>query len=237
MPKKRGAPRFEFNQRIADRILEAIVDGKSLRSICELQSMPSRSTVLKWLEENPSFADRYAHAREAAADSFADYIVALAAAANENNYNSIRVKVDALKWIASKLKPKRYGDRLELQADVNLTAARSQEEKPLSEWRRAEKLDWMRRQVYLVALIGKELRDVWGLENLAEGYGLLGDETWKQVLAVIEGRHKPPAPPVGLLPAPPQPEAMQREEREINAPPEHDQAPEHYPSRHERGLE
>jgi hypothetical protein len=33
--------------------------------------------------------------------------------------NSRRIRVDTRKWIASKLKPKKYGDKIELGGDTN----------------------------------------------------------------------------------------------------------------------
>lgn len=105
---------MDYNPEVGDRICRLIVEGKSLRKICTRKDMPSLSTAMKWLRETREFAQQYAHARDSAGDTFADYIVDLVEKASERNYNSMRVKIDALKWIASKLKPRRYGDRLEL---------------------------------------------------------------------------------------------------------------------------
>ena len=41
--------------------------------------------------------------------------------AEEVNPNAARVAIDALKWTASRLLPKRYGDRLDVQhGDINV---------------------------------------------------------------------------------------------------------------------
>ncbi len=220
----RGRPPRELTQAIADRLCEQIVAGKSLRRICKAKSMPSNTTVLGWLRDHPEFARQYALAREEQADGYADELIDLASKANADNAHAVRVRADIIKWVCSKLKPRKYGDRLELQGDLNVNAGPgAMPDKPFAEWGRDERLDWMRRTVYLLAQVGREVRDLWGLEELAEGYGFLGTETWRQVLAEIDGRKEPAARPAALLPAP-APVPVYREvdrrpkpqEREIN---------------------
>ena len=101
------------------RICEQISGGKSLRSICASSDMPGISKVFDWLREDPQFEQQYARAREAQADHFADEIAEIAD--SEPDPNKARVRIDARKWVASKLKPKAYGDRLQLDADVTVS--------------------------------------------------------------------------------------------------------------------
>jgi len=100
---------------MADAICEEIADGKSLRKICEAEGMPNKATVFRWLAAHAAFSDQYARAREAQADTLADDLISLADAAGEDTAVTVardRLKVDTRKWIASKLKPKVYGDKL-----------------------------------------------------------------------------------------------------------------------------
>ncbi len=102
---------LEFNEAVADAICERLADGESLRSICSDDEMPAKSTVFKWLGLIPAFADQYARARETQADSLADDIVDIA----DNKAlepNDKRVRIDARKWLAGKLRPKAYGDKV-----------------------------------------------------------------------------------------------------------------------------
>ncbi|MGX1587333.1 terminase small subunit-like protein [Brevundimonas diminuta] len=102
---------LEFNEAVADAICERLADGESLRSICRDDEMPAKSTVFKWLGLIPAFADQYARARETQADSLADDIVDIA----DNKTlepNDKRVRIDARKWLAGKLRPKAYGDKV-----------------------------------------------------------------------------------------------------------------------------
>lgn len=80
--------------------------------------MPERSTVYLWLLKHKEFSDMYARAKEDSADVDADDIKEIADDLTEDP-QSRRVRIDARKWIASKLKPKKYGDKLELAGDPN----------------------------------------------------------------------------------------------------------------------
>jgi hypothetical protein len=89
--------------------------------------MPARTTVLRWLDEQPSFAKRYQHAREALMDWYSEEILKIAfddsgdlivdgdrVVAGHHVVQRARLKVDTVKWIMAKLAPKKYGDRPEI---------------------------------------------------------------------------------------------------------------------------
>lgn len=111
----------DFTQEIADVICEKLADGESLRKICLGEDMPSKSAVFRWLLDRPDFRDQYARAREAQADAIADEILDIADDGSndfmgeDEKYNGdavqrSRLRVDARKWFAGKLAPKKYGD-------------------------------------------------------------------------------------------------------------------------------
>lgn len=90
--------------------------------------MPSKATVFRWLANDKIFQDQYIRAREAQADTLADEIIDIADdGANDymgedEKYNGdavarSKLRVDARKWIASKLKPKVYGEKQLLGSD------------------------------------------------------------------------------------------------------------------------
>lgn len=112
VPRKDPGRRVEYSQRWADLICDLVMDGKSLRTICLADDMPSRSTVMKWLANHEDFADQYARAREAQQDTYAEEIIHIADTAKDANL--ARLQIDARKWHASKLAPKKYGDKLDL---------------------------------------------------------------------------------------------------------------------------
>jgi hypothetical protein len=118
------------------RICERIVEGETLASICKDKSLPSYSQLFRVMEVEESspeidrIRDSYARAKRWQADYFADKITELAT--SEPRYNAHgdvdggevqhrRLAIDALKWQASKLRPKVYGDRVDVQHQGNVT--------------------------------------------------------------------------------------------------------------------
>ena len=99
-----------YTPELAASILAQIAEGKSLRSICATEGMPSDRAVRRWRLDHEDFNQAYADARADAADFYAEEIIDVANSAGDPNDK--RVKIDALKWCASKLKPKAYGERI-----------------------------------------------------------------------------------------------------------------------------
>lgn len=111
----------EYTQETADSICEQIADGRSLRSICADVGMPDKATVFRWLAAHETFRDQYARARESQADSLFDDILEIADTAEDAQL--ARLRVDARKWMAGKLKPKVYGDKIGLDHSGSITVA------------------------------------------------------------------------------------------------------------------
>lgn len=131
-----------FSKEMADVICERIADGESLRAICDDEGMPSKSTVCKWLNEQEGFSDQYRRAREAQADAIFDDILTIADDGRNDwmekrnadgesigwteNGEALRrshLRIEARKWMAGKLKPKKYGDKLDLNLSGSLETA------------------------------------------------------------------------------------------------------------------
>jgi len=117
-----------FTQEIADAICDKLADGESLRKICLADDMPGKATVFRWLATDKTFQDQYARAREAQADTLADEILDIADdgsndfMGDDEKYNGdavqrSRLRVDARKWLAGKLRPKVYGDKTLIGSD------------------------------------------------------------------------------------------------------------------------
>lgn len=107
----------DFTQELADRICARLADGDSLRKVCKSEDMPDKATVFRWLRTNEAFCDQYTRAKEESADSWADDIVDIADGEPSADVQRDRLRVDARKWAASKLKPKKYGDKLTHEGD------------------------------------------------------------------------------------------------------------------------
>jgi hypothetical protein len=101
--------------------------------------MPAKSTVLAWLtdDEKSAFRTKYAQAREIQADGFVDEMVEIADDGTndwmekknaegaslgwQENGEVLRrsqLRIATRQWIAEKLKPKKYGAKVELEHGV-----------------------------------------------------------------------------------------------------------------------
>lgn len=89
---------------------EMVAEGKTLRQIQEALYVPM-GTLLGWASL-PEHSEQYARAREAASDIFETDIIEAALAASPETASADRVKIDALKWVAARRSPKKYGDKV-----------------------------------------------------------------------------------------------------------------------------
>lgn len=106
------------------KVLIEISDGKALRNVLKNKAYPSTQTFYKWLDEDEKKSKRYARACESRADAMIEDMVDIAdnqeydvytnddgiEVTNHNVIQRAKLRVDTRKWIASKLKPKKYGE-------------------------------------------------------------------------------------------------------------------------------
>jgi len=128
-PKHPGGRPSDYSPALASAICAQLADGKSMRAVCKAESMPSMQTVFRWLGEKIEFREQYEKAKEESADVHSEDMLDIADSgsndwmenndpdnpgyrANGEHIQRSRLRVDTRKWIASKLKPKKYGDRM-----------------------------------------------------------------------------------------------------------------------------
>lgn len=92
--------------------------GESLTKVAPALGV-GLSSIYRWQIDHPEFREAYARAREDQADTLADQLVEISDNLEEDA-NSRRVRVDARKWVASKLKPKTYGERQQIDLDAKV---------------------------------------------------------------------------------------------------------------------
>jgi len=132
--RKRGRP-SRYTEALAAEICRRLASGESLRSICRDEAFPHESTVRGWVvDDHEGFSTHYTRARDIGLDVMADEILEISddgsndwmerldkdgeAAGwqlNGEHVQRSRLRVDTRKWVLSKLAPKRYGDRLDMQ--------------------------------------------------------------------------------------------------------------------------
>ena len=101
-------------KKIIPEVLEDIQNGLSLRQAVEIHGI-NPSTFLKWVDGDKELSQQYARAREVQAEYYADEIIRIA----DSSQDAVkgRLQVDARKWIASKLLPKKFGDRIDMTSN------------------------------------------------------------------------------------------------------------------------
>lgn len=127
----RAAP-TPYSEELAIEICVRLAEGESLRSICRSGDMPSVGSVFRWMEANERFRERYARARRVQAEVFADEMNDIADDGsndwmgkadeeggvgyklNGEHIQRSKLRIDTRKWIASKILPKVYGDKMAL---------------------------------------------------------------------------------------------------------------------------
>lgn len=96
--------------------------------------MPDKATVFRWLESKDAFRDQYARAREVQADTLFDEILDIADDGRndwiekrnadgevigwQENGEALRrsqLRIDARKWMAGKLLPKKYSEKQQVE--------------------------------------------------------------------------------------------------------------------------
>jgi len=134
MAKKIGRPTI-YSQNLADNICSQLAEGISLRTVCLAEDMPDKSTVFMWLRTKKAFLDQYARAKQESADAMAEEILDISddgtndwmtiytdkGYAKEVPNNEVlqrsRLRVDTRKWLMAKMKPKKYGDKIDVTSD------------------------------------------------------------------------------------------------------------------------
>jgi hypothetical protein len=134
--RKNGRP-LKFTTELSDEICSRISQGESLNKICKDEHIPCQATIFSWMRTQEDFLKNYTRAREEQAETLADEIVQIADDAKRDTYfdNELgrevtdheviarsRLRVEARKWVAAKLKPKKYGDFNRVQAEIKDTS-------------------------------------------------------------------------------------------------------------------
>lgn len=119
-----------YTVELGDEICDRIVNGESIRSISNDKHMPNPSTIFKWINDIPEFSNKYTRAKDAQADYFAEELLDIAddgsndwmtkrfgetevEVPNPEVLQRSRLRVDTRKWLMSKFKPKKFGEKVQ----------------------------------------------------------------------------------------------------------------------------
>lgn len=128
--KRKGRP-SKFTQALADKLCAELAQGKSMRTVTKSTTMPHMATIFRWLRIHDDFCEQYTRAKEESADALTDEMLDIADNATNDymeelgkdgqskgyqlNGDHVRrstLRIETRKWLASKLKPKRYGNNV-----------------------------------------------------------------------------------------------------------------------------
>lgn len=122
-------PPYEWTAEVEAEILERVARGEAIRNICGVERddwLPSWATFRKRVIADDEFATRYARAKDAKADAIFDEVLTIADQSTPETVAVDRLRIDARKWMAGKLRPKVYGDKQEIDhtsSDGSMTPA------------------------------------------------------------------------------------------------------------------
>lgn len=125
---KVGRPSM-YTPELAERICEAVATTPDmLEEICDkYDDFPCADTVYTWVRSRPQFAEMFARAKEYQIDTLVSHGFNIIRDTKNDLYNDgekvavnhatiarARMESDYIKWLASKLKRKKYGDSQEV---------------------------------------------------------------------------------------------------------------------------
>lgn len=145
MTKNKGGRPTDYTQELADKICSQLAEGDSMRTVCKPDDMPCKATLFCWIRTIPEFLDQYTRAKQESADALSDEMLDIADdgtndymtktnddgseydTLNSEHIQRSRLRIDTRKWLASKLKPKKYGDKQFIETE-DVTEKVSEEE-------------------------------------------------------------------------------------------------------------
>ena len=115
------AGQSSFTDALGEQICDALATGESLLSLCRRLTL-KESTVRKWTEMFPEFGAKYARAREDGDDIEFERLAEMASEeprivedkVDSGWVNWKRNQIDTAKWMLARKRPKKYGDRVDL---------------------------------------------------------------------------------------------------------------------------
>lgn len=100
-----------YSDEVAEAILARMSEGEFVQDICREDGMPSVQTLWRWREARPAFREAYARARLQQAQAVAEN--GFLRAWNAKDAQLDRLAFDAAKWMAAKLDPRNYSERVQ----------------------------------------------------------------------------------------------------------------------------
>lgn len=105
-----------YSPELASEVCDRLALGRSLRSVCEDEDMPSRESVRRWLKEREDFRTHYNSATSERADALFEDMLAIADD-RSIDWQDRKVMIATRQWAMARMAPKKYGARVEVSSD------------------------------------------------------------------------------------------------------------------------
>jgi len=132
--KKTGRP-SKYTKKVAEKVCDLVAADprNTMRSIAERKGMPTERTLFRWLDKHEEFRQQYARAKEIQAEHLVEEMLSIAddgsldvelrtnrqgeeyEAERPDIVSRSKLMLDTRKWLAGKLKPKKYGDKVKME--------------------------------------------------------------------------------------------------------------------------
>jgi transposase-like protein len=124
-----GAAVSTYTREAAEAICSRIANGESMTSIARDPALPSYETIYRWIAAHDEFEDLYVTARQVQADYLFDEARDVALGAQPGNVWVARLQFDVIRWQTARMAPKKYCERLVVDAGIAERRAQDDPEK------------------------------------------------------------------------------------------------------------
>lgn len=111
----RGGRPTKYTVELGERLCEQLAEGELAIEVCKATEMPCFSTIMYWRRAHPEFAELYHQARMMQAQALAERAVMSGRRATAEDASAARVRFDADRWLAGRIDPLNYGQRMQQQ--------------------------------------------------------------------------------------------------------------------------
>lgn len=120
----------DYTKELGDKICALVAEGNSFKKICTnyREEMPDMATIFRWLRVNEEFRKNYEQAIDQRTEAQhemlldnGDEAIEEAKTTDPKASNAVvsayKLKADNMKWVMSRMKPKKYGDKVDITSD------------------------------------------------------------------------------------------------------------------------
>lgn len=148
-------------EQVVAKIIEEVGDGNLAPAVCRKAGYPSVHRFLGWVRNNPAWNQAYKEALQTAALMSVQRALDAAEASTWQTAKADVIKVDTLKWLASKLDNKQWGEKQTVEHEFELSGQ-------TTEQLVSRLIGGLKAEPGLLKLIGPQLKELPGMAKLLE---------------------------------------------------------------------